>query len=83
MSLHIFGIRHHGPGSSRSLQQALEALKHDCVLIEGPPDADGILSFVSSDQMRPPVAILVYTTLTRHLKPCITRLQPLVQNGLP
>ena len=64
MSLHIFGIRHHGPGSSRSLQRALEALKPDCVLIEGPPDADGILSFVSSDQMRPPVAILVYNTDT-------------------
>ena len=64
MSLHIFGIRHHGPGSSRSLQHALESLKPDCVLIEGPPEADGILSFVTSAEMRPPVAILVYNTET-------------------
>src|SRR5215510_13499478 len=27
MSLSIFGIRHHGPGSARSLRQALEALR--------------------------------------------------------
>ena len=39
-SVHLFGIRHHGPGSARSLQQALDALAPDCVLIEGPPDAD-------------------------------------------
>ncbi len=62
MSLHIFGIRHHGPGSSRSLQHALESLNPDCILIEGPPDADGIIRFASSPQMRPPVAILVHNT---------------------
>jgi hypothetical protein len=64
MSLHIFGIRHHGPGSSRSLQRAFESLKPDCILIEGPPEADGILSFVASPTMRPPVAILVHNTQT-------------------
>jgi Family of unknown function (DUF5682) len=64
MSLHIFGIRHHGPGSSRSLQRALESLEPDCILIEGPPEADGVLSFVLSTQMRPPVAILVYNAET-------------------
>jgi hypothetical protein len=64
MSLHIFGIRHHGPGSSRSLQGALEQLSPDCILIEGPPEADNLLSFVSSQAMKPPVAILVYNTQT-------------------
>ncbi len=62
MGLHIYGIRHHGPGSSRSLERALESLKPDCILIEGPPEANGILSFVSSAQMRPPVAILVHNS---------------------
>ena len=60
MGLHIYGVRHHGPGSSRSLQRALEVLKPDCILIEGPPEANGILSFVSSAQMCPPVAILLH-----------------------
>ena len=34
----IFGIRHHGPGSARSLRAALEQLRPDAILVEGPPD---------------------------------------------
>ena len=37
--LHIFGVRHHGPGSARSLRAALDAARPDIVLVEGPPDA--------------------------------------------
>jgi hypothetical protein len=59
-SVHVFGIRHHGPGSARSLRQALEALKPDCVLIEGPPDADGLVPLAVAKGMKPPVAILCY-----------------------
>jgi len=58
--IHIFGIRHHGPGSARSLRQALEALEPDCVLIEGPPDAEGVLGLAAEGEMKPPVALLVY-----------------------
>ena len=43
MTVHIFGIRHHGPGSARSLLSALETLQPDCILVEGPPDADDLL----------------------------------------
>lgn len=56
--IHWFGIRHHGPGSARSLLHAFEALRPDCVLIEGPPEADGLLQFVLSEGMQPPVALL-------------------------
>src|SRR3954471_9750305 len=60
---HIFGIRHHGPGSARSLRRALDALKPDCVLLEGPPDAgDDVLALAAKDTMQPPVAILVHAT---------------------
>ena len=38
MTVHLFGIRHHGPGSARSLLHALEQLEPDCLLVEGPPD---------------------------------------------
>ncbi|MGH6816323.1 MAG: DUF5682 family protein, partial [Hyphomicrobiaceae bacterium] len=58
--LGIFGIRHHGPGSALSLLAALDALDPAVVLIEGPADADGILSFAGSAHMTPPVAILVH-----------------------
>ncbi|HMX29588.1 MAG TPA: DUF5682 family protein, partial [Blastocatellia bacterium] len=60
MSLHIFGIRHHGPGSARSLLAALEALRPDAVLVEGPPDAAEVLPLLVHEQMQPPVALLVY-----------------------
>jgi hypothetical protein len=58
--LHLFGIRHHGPGCARSLVRALEALRPDCVLIEGPPEAEPLLGAVLHEDMQPPVALLSY-----------------------
>src|SRR4051812_29819781 len=58
--LHILGVRHHGPGSARSVLRALEQLKPDCVLIEGPPDGDELIAHVTKKNMRPPVAMLVH-----------------------
>ena len=57
---HVFGIRHHGPGSARSLRRSLEALQPDCVLVEGPPDAADVLPLLVHKEMKPPVALLVY-----------------------
>lgn len=56
----VFGIRHHGPGSARSLRQALEEFRPDAILIEGPADADPLVGFVAADTMAPPVALLAY-----------------------
>jgi len=61
MSIHIFGIRHHGPGSARSLCRALTQLQPDIVLVEGPTDAEAVLPLLIDPQMRPPVALLVYS----------------------
>ncbi|MBA3534194.1 MAG: hypothetical protein H0T73_19915 [Ardenticatenales bacterium] len=58
--IHIFGIRHHGPGSARSLRQALETLQPDIILVEGPPDAAGVLPLLIHEEMQPPVALLIY-----------------------
>lgn len=60
MTHHVFGIRHHGPGSARSLRNALTKLRPDVVLIEGPPEADGLLPLATHEHMRPPIAILAY-----------------------
>jgi hypothetical protein len=57
---HLFGIRHHGPGCARSLLQALGELTPDCVLIEGPPEAEEVLTSAAHAEMQPPVALLLY-----------------------
>jgi hypothetical protein len=56
----IFGIRHHGPGSARSLCRALEQLQPDAILVEGPPDAAEVLPWLTHSGMQPPVALLIY-----------------------
>lgn len=60
MNLEIFGIRHHGPGSARSLAHALTTFQPDIILIEGPPDAEAIIPLAAHPEMQPPVAMLVY-----------------------
>jgi hypothetical protein len=60
VSIHIFGIRHHGPGCARSLRAALETLQPDIILVEGPPDAHNILPLMQDQAMQPPVALLIY-----------------------
>jgi hypothetical protein len=56
----LYGIRHHGPGSARSLREALAELEPDVVLIEGPPEADGLVELARDPEMQPPVALLGY-----------------------
>lgn len=58
--LEILGIRHHGPGSARSVGRALDALDPEVVVIEGPPELDAIAALAGHASMRPPVAALVY-----------------------
>ena len=60
MSVHVFGIRHHGPGCARCLVGALTALEPNVILIEGPPDAEAVLPLAGHPDMKPPVALLVY-----------------------
>lgn len=60
MRIQFYGIRHHGPGSARSLLEALEAQQPDCLLIEHPEDAAAALGEVATLGLVPPVALLVY-----------------------
>jgi hypothetical protein len=60
MAIHVLGIRHHGPGSARNVKAFLEQIKPDIVLVEGPPEADDILQWVTNKELKPPVAILAY-----------------------
>lgn len=56
----ILGIRHHGPGSARSVLAELERLQPDALLVEGPSDANGLIPLITDPAMRSPVALLVY-----------------------
>ncbi|MFC5054351.1 DUF5682 family protein, partial [Saccharothrix xinjiangensis] len=54
----LLGIRHHGPGSARMVVAALEAVRPEVVLIEGPPEGDALLPHVP--HLTPPVALLLH-----------------------
>lgn len=58
--VHLLGIRHHGPGSCRNVVGALEQLRPDLILLEGPAEADAMMPFVGDVGMQPPVALLGY-----------------------
>jgi Family of unknown function (DUF5682) len=60
MTVRVFGIRHHGPGSARALAASLQDWTPDAVLVEGPPEADAVLGLAGLAIMRPPVALLGY-----------------------
>ena len=50
-----YGIRHHGPGSARMVRAALDVVRPQLVLVEGPPDADNLVPHVR--ELTPPVAL--------------------------
>ena len=56
----MLGIRHHGPGSARSVRRALDQLRPDVVLVEAPADAGAALGWIGRAGLVPPVALLGY-----------------------
>ena len=56
----VLGIRHHGPGSARSVLAELDRVRPSVVLIEGPADAGPVLPLVTEPGLEPPVALLAY-----------------------
>ena len=60
MTVHLLGIRHHGPGSARSVVRALDEVQPDIVLVEAPADVGSALRWVGEPGLVPPVALLTY-----------------------
>ncbi|MEU6998581.1 DUF5682 family protein [Nonomuraea sp. NPDC046570] len=54
----VLGVRHHGPGSARAVREELARLEPDAILVEGPPEADPLLSL--APDLEPPVALLAH-----------------------
>lgn len=60
MRIEVLGVRHHGPGSARSVLGALAELDPDQVVIEGPTELDTLVRWAADPDLVPPVAGLVY-----------------------
>ena len=66
MMLHLLGVRHHGPGSARSVVKALDELQPSAVLVESPKETTSAFAWIpgadadSTDALEPPVALLGY-----------------------
>ncbi len=60
--LHILGVRHHGPGSARSLNLALQKRQPDIILVEGPADLSNMMNWLAYEDMQPPIALVSYRT---------------------
>ena len=64
MPVHLLGIRHHGPGSARSVLAALAEIHPDVLLVELPAEAadPAVMGLVADPDLVPPVALLGYVT---------------------
>lgn len=66
-SVRLFGIRHHGPGSARSLVAALNEWQPQAVLVECPSGSESLIPFLLDPAVETPVAMLEYALDTPRL----------------
>ncbi len=52
-----FPVRHHSPVCSFHLQKAIEAYRPDCILIEGPENAQRLIPVLVHEDTQPPLAL--------------------------
>ena len=78
-TVHLFGIRHHGPGSARSVRRALDAVQPTAVLVELPADVQPALAWMGRPGLVPPVALLGIARPAGPGAPALCRVQPRVQ----
>jgi hypothetical protein len=60
----VFGIRHLSAGGAWHLRRFLDAVKPDVVFIEGPSDANPLINDIADSRVKPPIALLCYTSIT-------------------
>lgn len=59
-ALLFFPIRHHSPVCSYHLLKVIEAYQPDCILVEGPQNADRLIPVLADEATKPPVAFYYY-----------------------
>ncbi len=61
MEIHLLGIRHHGAGSCKRVEKALQKISPDIILLEGVSEADPLIPFLKkAADFQPPIAQLIY-----------------------
>ena len=65
-AVRLLGIRHHGPGSARSVVKALDELQPSIVLVESPAETTTAFRWIGDDGLEPPVALLGYVVADPH-----------------
>lgn len=58
---YYFGVRHLSPAGAFHLRQFLDEKRPSLVLVEGPSDLEDLMTDITREETRPPVAILCYT----------------------
>lgn len=56
----FFPIRHHSPICSYHLLRTIEEYQPDCILVEGPKNADRLIPVLTDPQTKPPIAFYYY-----------------------
>ncbi|OCA85692.1 hypothetical protein A8F94_12515 [Bacillus sp. FJAT-27225] len=62
MKPHVFGVRHLSPAAAWHLERFLNEVNPTAVLIEGPADMTPLLKDIARKNVKPPIAIMAYTT---------------------
>ncbi len=55
--IRYYPIRHHSPACARHLETVLAQYAPDCILVEGPENAQELIPLLTDPQTRPPVAL--------------------------
>ncbi len=58
--LYFVPLRHHSPACARHLQALIEEVSPAQILVEGPCDFDPMIPLITSEETRPPVAIVAF-----------------------
>lgn len=56
----LFPVRHHSPVCSYHLLRTIQEYKPEIILIEGPENANNLISILTDDKTKPPVSIYYY-----------------------
>lgn len=62
--VNLFGIRHLSASGAFLVEKYLDIINPDIVLIEGPADGTGLISGITKRNVKPPLAMLFYTSNT-------------------
>ncbi len=55
-----FPVRHHSPACAYHLKQAIDAYHPDCILIEGPQNAEALIPVLADQETKAPVALYYF-----------------------